>query len=55
MHFFQMELIRFLAMGGYARFIWPAYGIAFSVLFGNIYSAVKRTKKIKKYIVKKKE
>jgi len=22
----------FLAMGGYARFVWPAYGVAFAVL-----------------------
>ena len=24
----------FLAMGGYAGFVWPAYGIAFTVLGG---------------------
>ena len=24
----------FLAMGGYAGFVWPAYGIAFAVLAG---------------------
>jgi heme exporter protein D len=24
----------FLAMGGYAGFVWPAYGVAFSVLGG---------------------
>jgi heme exporter protein D len=24
----------FLAMGGYAAFVWPAYGIAFAVLGG---------------------
>ena len=24
----------FLAMGGYAGFVWPAYGIAFAVLGG---------------------
>jgi heme exporter protein D len=25
-------LLSFLAMGGYARFVWPAYGVAFLVL-----------------------
>jgi heme exporter protein D len=24
----------FFAMGGYARFVWPAYGVAFVVLGG---------------------
>jgi heme exporter protein D len=24
----------FLAMGGYARFVWPAYGLALAVLGG---------------------
>jgi heme exporter protein D len=27
-------LDQFLAMGGYARFVWPAYGIAVIVLGG---------------------
>jgi len=26
----------FLAMGGYARFVWPAYGLAAAVLLGMI-------------------
>jgi heme exporter protein D len=25
-------LAHFLAMGGYARFVWPAYGVAFLAL-----------------------
>lgn len=25
-------VVSFLAMGGYARFVWPAYGIAFAAL-----------------------
>ncbi len=25
---------QFLAMGGYARFVWPAYGLAALVLWG---------------------
>jgi heme exporter protein D len=28
------EISAFLAMGGYAGFVWPAYGLAFAVLGG---------------------
>ena len=28
------DLGRYLAMGGYAAFIWPAYGVALAVLGG---------------------
>jgi heme exporter protein D len=28
------DLGAFLAMGGYAAFVWPAYGLAFVVLAG---------------------
>ena len=28
------SLSTFLAMGGYARFVWPAYGLAAAVLLG---------------------
>ena len=31
----------FLHMGGYARFVWPAYGLGFVVLAWNIWSALK--------------
>ena len=31
--------LHFLAMGGYARFLWPCYGITFAVVFLNIYWA----------------
>lgn len=34
-----MNLQHFLAMGGYAAFVWPAYGIALAVLVWNIWSA----------------
>jgi heme exporter protein D len=27
-------MTEFLAMGGYARFVWPAYGVAVLVLVG---------------------
>ena len=28
------EITRYMAMGGYAAFVWPAYGVAFAVLGG---------------------
>ena len=28
------DISAFLAMGGYAAFVWPAYGVAFTVLGG---------------------
>ena len=32
----------FLAMGGYAGFVWPAYGVAFAVLGGLALSSWRR-------------
>ncbi|MDN5863687.1 MAG: heme exporter protein CcmD [Gammaproteobacteria bacterium] len=29
----------FWTMGGYARFVWPAYGVAFVVLLGSGWAA----------------
>ena len=34
------ELGRYLAMGGYARFVWPAYGVAVVVLLGMAIASV---------------
>jgi len=31
-----VTLSSFLRMGGYARFLWPAYGITFAVVILNI-------------------
>jgi heme exporter protein D len=31
--------MEFLSMGGYAAFLWPAYGITFGVLAWNILAA----------------
>ena len=31
----------FLQMGGYARFVWPAYGLGLLVLAWNIWSALR--------------
>jgi len=32
-------LVRFFEMGGYARFLWPCYGITLAVLLLNVYWA----------------
>jgi heme exporter protein CcmD len=29
----------FWSMGGYARFVWPCFGVAFAVLIWNVLSA----------------
>ncbi len=31
----------FLHMGGYARFVWPAYGLGFLVIVWNIWAALR--------------
>jgi heme exporter protein D len=36
------EIGRYLAMGGYAAFVWPAYGVAFAVLGGLVWSSRRR-------------
>jgi heme exporter protein D len=36
-----MHMDDFLHMGGYARFVWPAYGLALAVLAWNAWSAVR--------------
>jgi len=41
------DIHSFLLMGGYAKFVWPAYGVVFLVLFFQ-YSTAKR--KFKKYV-----
>ena len=33
-------ILDFLAMGGYARFVWPAYGVAFLVLLWMLVDSV---------------
>jgi len=34
-----MNVSEFLHMGGYAAFLWPAYGLVMSVLVYNVWSA----------------
>ena len=36
------ELGRYLAMGGYAAFVWPAYGVALAVLGGLTWQSWRR-------------
>jgi heme exporter protein D len=38
-------LDHFLAMGGYARFVWPAFGLAFLVLGGLLVESLVTYKK----------
>jgi heme exporter protein D len=33
-------ITHFLAMGGYARFVWPAYGVALLVLLWMLFDSV---------------
>ncbi len=35
----------FLTMGGYAAYVWPAYGIALLVLLGNALLPVRRLRR----------
>jgi heme exporter protein CcmD len=34
-----MTIGEFLAMGGYARYVWPCFALAISVLLWNVWSA----------------
>ncbi|MBM5812640.1 MAG: heme exporter protein CcmD [Gammaproteobacteria bacterium] len=34
-----MNAARFLAMGGYAAYVWPAFGLACAVLLWNAWAA----------------
>jgi heme exporter protein D len=36
------EIGRYLAMGGYAAFVWPAYGVALAVLGGLAWQSWRR-------------
>jgi heme exporter protein CcmD len=41
-----MDLMQFLNMGGYARFVWPAFLITAFVLTANVYSARRRERAV---------
>ena len=44
------QLSEFLHMGGYAGYVWSAYGIAFAVLLWNIFVARARQRDIERHI-----
>lgn len=41
-------LAEFLHMGGYAFYVWTAYGVVFAVLAANVYSAVACQRRVRK-------
>ena len=43
----------FLQMGGYAFYVWSAYGISLIILLINVYLPLQREKKIIQYISEK--
>ncbi len=43
----------FLHMGGYAQFVWPAYGIAFVVLLANLVSALSQARAVRRDLARK--
>jgi heme exporter protein D len=43
-------MANFLAMGGYAVFVWPAYAVTFAVLIGAVVLSVQARSKARKSI-----
>ncbi len=41
-----MNLQAFLAMGGYAFYVWTAYGLALAVLLVNLLAALRRNRQV---------
>lgn len=48
-------MMDFLNMGGYAFFVWSAYGISFVVLILNIILPIRREKALIKSLVKRQQ
>ena len=44
------EIYEFLAMGGYARFVWPAYGIALILIGGLALQSVRSLRALRREI-----
>jgi heme exporter protein D len=40
-----MSLNDFFSMGGYATYVWSAYGVSFIILFLNIILAIRKERK----------
>ncbi len=53
MHFHN--LTDFLHMGGYAVYVWPAYGIVAAVLIGNICRPLQMKRKLIKQLQRKQQ
>lgn len=53
MNWFFLELTRFFAMGGYAKYVWPAYAVAFVMLWISIYLPWRERKNLFKTLTKK--
>lgn len=49
-----MTLSSSLAMGGYAFYVWSAYGVGFAVLVGCVLSSIRARHKILHQLNKKK-
>jgi len=45
-----MNWSQYLAMGGYAMYVWPAYAMAALVLVFNLLSAHRRTRQVRKQL-----
>ena len=41
------QLTDWFAMHGYAAYIWPAYGLVFAVLVGNVVAIRRRSERIR--------
>lgn len=41
------DVHQFLHMGGYAFYVWTAYGVVFGLLFANLFHACFKQKQIK--------
>ena len=44
------EIYEFLAMGGYARFVWPAYGVALIVIGGLAIQSVRGLRALRREV-----
>ena len=43
----------FLAMGGYAAYVWSAFGVTFGALFLLLLVSIKKTKSLKNEVIQK--
>ena len=44
------EIYEFLAMGGYARFVWPAYGVALIAIGGLAVQSVRSLRSLRREV-----